>query len=224
MSLFLFKTVSPEDKSSMEAIFRLRYKVYVEEWGFEKAEDHPQGIESDRFDARAIQVATIRKADSRVVGTVRLIRDSAEGFPIERNMQVDSGPTPGQRGDAVEISRLCVTHEFNRRAEDRALHNDEYVEDDAREKIQQENRDPCNDVVMGMIRTLTRECRDQKIKYWYVAMARGLYILLRRRGIVFTPVGPEVNYHGLRSPYFGSVADILAKNQELSDIYHGRIS
>ena len=37
-----------------EALHRLRYQVYVEEYGFEKAADHPDGLEKDALDSHAI--------------------------------------------------------------------------------------------------------------------------------------------------------------------------
>jgi hypothetical protein len=53
------------------------------------------------------------------------------------------------------------------------------------------------------------------LKYWYAVMARGLFLLLKRRGIVFEPIGPEVEYHGLRRPYLGTIEDIKRSNPEL---------
>jgi hypothetical protein len=44
-------------------------------------------------------------------------------------------------------------------------------------------------------------------------MARGLYLLLKRVGILFEPIGPAMNYHGLRTPYLGRIDTML---QELT--------
>jgi len=46
------------------------------------------------------------------------------------------------------------------------------------------------------------------LTHWYAVMAKGLYLLLKKMGILFVPIGPEINYHGLRSPYLGSIEDI----------------
>ena len=40
-------------------------------------------------------------------------------------------------------------------------------------------------------------------------MAKGLYLLLKRVGILFEPIGPALYYHGLRTPYLGRIDTML---------------
>ncbi len=42
-----FRFLVVTSPAMMEAIHRLRYQVYVEEYGYEKPEDHPDGLEKD---------------------------------------------------------------------------------------------------------------------------------------------------------------------------------
>ena len=72
----------------LEETFRLRYRVYCEERGFERPEDHPDGLEVDRFDVHARHFASYNSGGN-MVGTVRIILHSDEGFPIERNCRLD---------------------------------------------------------------------------------------------------------------------------------------
>jgi putative hemolysin len=57
------------------AVYRLRYKVYVEEFGFEKAEDHLEGYEIDEYDSDSIHFAALNE-NQEVIGTLRMILNS----------------------------------------------------------------------------------------------------------------------------------------------------
>ena len=50
-------------------------------------------------------------------------------------------------------------------------------------------------------------------------MTKGLYILLKRFGIDFEPIGKPVDYHGIRTPYLGDIKkiehEVSIKNPEL---------
>jgi hypothetical protein len=46
-------------------------------------------------------------------------------------------------------------------------------------------------------------------------MTKGLYILLKKLGIIFQPIGEPVDYHGIRTPYLCEINKI---EQEMSKI------
>ena len=52
MSMITFKKVS--NLFELEEVYRLRYKVYCEEWGFERIENHPGERETDEFDEYSV--------------------------------------------------------------------------------------------------------------------------------------------------------------------------
>ena len=54
------------------------------------------------------------------------------------------------------------------------------------------------------------------LTHWYAVMAKGLFILLKRMGIIFKPIGPETDYHGLRTPYLGVIAEIEEEASRLN--------
>jgi N-acyl amino acid synthase of PEP-CTERM/exosortase system len=105
-----------------------------------------------------------------------------------------------------EISRLAVSKEFRKRFEDR------FIYDGTPEYIQQQEatheRRRRHEIVTGLYKCLYAESKKSGLTHWYAVMAKGLYILLKRMGILFKPIGPEIYYHGLRTPYLGSIADI----------------
>ena len=63
-------------------------------------------------------------------------------------------------------------------------------------------------VSFGLIATLFRASVDHKISYWYAAMEPSLSRLLARSGIVFTKIGPLMEYHGKRQPMIARVDDL----------------
>ena len=70
------------DDDVLKDTFRMRYEVYVDEFGFEDEADHPDGLETDEYEKESIHFACLNETDS-VVGTIRLVLHSDKGFPIE---------------------------------------------------------------------------------------------------------------------------------------------
>lgn len=216
MSIFDFRRITRND-SYYEKIFRLRFQVYVHEWGFERAEDHPDGIEIDEFDkqGQCLYVGAILKETGELLGTARVIMlpKAAESFPVEDHYL--------GRNLFGEISRLAVTKQFNRRIDDLLnvvkLGNISELPEATPARVEQRNIE--NDIVFGLYRAICVESKKEGLEYWYAAMARGLYLLLKRRGVNFTPLGPEKDYHGLRRAYVGYIPDVLRENQVLLDAY-----
>ena len=193
------------DKAELEEVFRLRYKVYCDEWGFEKAEDHPGGLEFDIFDSISRHFISLNET-CQIIGTIRIILNSEKGFPIENHCSIDADLSNVNRDKIGEISRLAVSKEFRKRFEDR------FIYDGTPEYIQQQEatheRRRRHEIVTGLYKCLYAESKKSGLTHWYAVMAKGLYILLKRMGILFKPIGPEIYYHGLRTPYLGSIADI----------------
>lgn len=193
------------DKSELEEVFRLRYKVYCDEWGFERPQDHPGGIEFDIYDSSAVHFVSLNEM-WQVIGTVRIILHSDKGFPLEKHCKIDADLSRLNRQKIGEISRLAVSKEFRKRSEDRFIYDGtaEYVEQQA--ALHERRRR--HEIVTGLYKCLYVESKKIGLTHWYAVMAKGLYILLKRMGILFEPIGPEIDYHGLRTPYLGAIADI----------------
>jgi len=193
------------DKAELEEVFRLRYKVYCDEWGFEKAEDHPGGLEFDIFDSISRHFISLNET-WQIIGTIRIILNSEKGFPIENHCSIDADLSNVNSDKIGEISRLAVSKEFRKRFED------QFIYDGTPEYIQQQaavhERRRRHEIVTGLYKCLYVESKKSGLTHWYAVMAKGLYILLKRMGILFKPIGPEIYYHGLRTPYLGSIADI----------------
>lgn len=101
--LLFEEAVTPEQK---DEVFRIRYRVYCSEKRWLDEADYPDGREKDVFDAHSVHFLA-RTEEGRAVGTVRLIMPSQQGFPIERNFDLQDIPPHS----ATEASRLAVLAE-----------------------------------------------------------------------------------------------------------------
>ena len=210
--LFEYRKV-PEGDPLLQEIYRLRYKVYVEEWGFERKEDHPAGIEKDGFDEHAAHFAVRKIGEEPIIGTIRVIGYSEKGFPIEKHCKIETDLSLFDKTRIGEISRLAVSKEYRKRAADAVYTDGRVVEESIVDGMYAGNRRMSNDIVLGLYKCIYQESIERGNQYILAVMARGLYLLLRRVGILFEPIGPEQNYHGLRAPYLGKIDTML---QELS--------
>ncbi len=173
----LVKQVTSEKELS--DVFRVRYRVYCLERGYERLEDYPNGLEMDEYDPHSIHF--IAYVDSLPIGTARLILPNALGFPVERYCNADIRAISPDINEAAEISRLAVSAEASRDLSiSRGL------------------------ITAGLIREMydANKSLDLGIKYAFTAMSKGLERMLMRCGICFIKAGVPVEYHGIRTPYY----------------------
>lgn len=223
MDYFDFEEIKKNDPRIAD-VFRLRYKVYVEEWQFECPKNHPLGIETDDYDIQSLHFAAIRRESSAIIGTARLIKHSTLGFPIEKYMKLERKIPENILRSTAEFSRLAVSKEYRRRAIDNVVYGKSFSDSQMLNLVEGERRKSENDIVLGIFKKMAEVASSEGITHLYVVMANGLYTLLKRRKINFEPIGPEMDYHGQRRPYFGAIEEILKDNEELLNLYkHGLV-
>jgi len=205
---FEFRRVtSPE---ALEEVFRLRYQVYCNECRFIRAEDYPDGFETDGYDGHAAHFGAYDK-EGRLVGSVRLILPSCGRFPIEEHcptLNVDPVKVPLRK--SAEISRLTISKLYRRRAQD-GLYYEPQVEDVPVQEKGQYFMRRVRPMAFGLYREMYQESKRLGIRYWYALMEKTLRTLLKIHGFVFNPIGPEVEFYGLVTPYLADVSE-LEKN------------
>ena len=185
----MISTIKVDPQNNLELlqkVLRLRYEVYCLERGFEKVEDHPNGFDCDPYDEQSIHLAALCEQSQEVVGTVRLIRHSELGFPLEKIFKVYLSSSNICKSCICEISRLSVPRKYR----------DNFA------------------IIRKLFLRLALESHDLGLTHWCAAMAKGLPVLLRRNNIHFQKIGPEIEYHGLRSPYFGSISEIVRQHED----------
>ncbi len=211
------QATSPELK---RAIYQLRHQVYVEEYGFEHPEDHPDGLEMDAYEPHSISLAVLDDTDM-VIGTVRLVLHSPQGFPIEHAVPhldfIGDKPAPCY---IAEISRLAISPAYRRRIEDGFYGVESYLRQeeggvlaDYKARRQQYERRKRPVIVLGLYRLLYQVSKRLGLTHWYMISEKKLWYTLRKYQIVFHQIGTPVDYHGVRIPYLGNIAEIEAHLQ-----------
>ena len=202
-----FAVISANTLGLQEQAYRLRYQVYCIENNFENPLDHPLEQEMDEFDNRSVHSVLIDRPNRAVVGTVRLIlpdpKSIEESFPIQR---VCNHPLLQRYGllnveRSAEISRFAISKTFCRRAED--YHPILLSRDEMRAAMP--------NLTLGLLNGIVRMSAENGISDWFAVMEPTLLRLLARFGIYFSPIGPMVDYHGMRQPCHAVMSNLLER-------------
>jgi N-acyl amino acid synthase of PEP-CTERM/exosortase system len=186
-------------------VFRLRHKVYCEELKFE--DEKPNQLEQDDFDAHSIHCYVKHVSSGNMAGTVRLISSSCddEQLPIEKYClhsitDHDFSPRAFPRDKICEISRLAVLEQFRRREQDKfsgaatgAINVDTYSGTELR----------CFPyIALCLYFSAASTAFHAKKEHAFVMMEPRLARSLAFVGIKFHQIGPVIDYHGRRAPFY----------------------
>ena len=211
------KFVEVNSEFLKEEIYRLRYDVYVSEFGFEKKEDHPSGLEKDIYDSHSVELAAIEQIDAKtqnVIGTIRLVLHSEHGFPIENAVPIDLAKKKPPIEKIAEISRLTISKDYRRRQGDGLYGVKSYLKASEAEILSNSDIPPNIKVriqpylVLGLFKEMYQVSKKLGITHWYMITEKKLWYALKRFDLIFRQIGEPVNYHGLRIPYLGIVEEI----------------
>ena len=215
-----------EDEEILKDTYRMRYEVYVDEFGFEKKEDHPGGFETDDYEDESIHFACLNEGNS-VVGTIRLVLDSPKGFPIENAVTTKFIGEKPHSSKIAEISRLTVSKDLRRRKEDGMYGVESYImekeggvlpDDGTIPEEMQGRKNPI--IVLGLYQVMYHESRRRGITHWYMITEEKLFYALKKYGFLFHQIGDPVEYHGKRIPYLAIIDDLLVNLKKQSpDMY-----
>ncbi|GGD75137.1 hypothetical protein GCM10011357_32660 [Lacimicrobium alkaliphilum] len=188
-----------------ETSFRMRHQVYCEELKFEP--ERASGMETDDFDPHSHHCVIEHKPSGNFAGTVRIVYSGSgnELLPIEKYCAeaislAEHAPWDFPRGEICEISRLAVPDQFRRRQMDKfkgaatgVINEDSYSEAELR----------CFPfIAVGLYMAAASIALEQGINHCFVMMEPRLARSLRLVGIPFKQIGPVVDYHGERAPYY----------------------
>lgn len=107
---FSFYTTS--DQVELDEIYKIRYRVYCEEYHYLEASKYPDRKERDEYDRHSIHLV-VRHNSGELAATARLILGSDIGLPIQNNFEISH--TIPKTGKTAEISRLIVARSYRRR-------------------------------------------------------------------------------------------------------------
>ena len=185
--------------------FGIRHHVYCDELKFEPLRDN--GLETDEFDSFSEHCLIRHMATGEFAGTVRLVRPKQqhEQLPIEK-FCIDSisdaalAPQNFSRHEIAEISRLAVPLQFRRRQMDRfdgaavgVINQQTYSESELR----------CFPfIAVGLYFAAAATAIEHGVHHAYVMMEPRLARSMSFVGIKFEQIGPVIDYHGRRAPYY----------------------
>ncbi|MDA3920203.1 MAG: PEP-CTERM/exosortase system-associated acyltransferase [Salinisphaera sp.] len=216
-----FEILGADTQALREQAFRLRYQVYCVERQYEARTNFLDCCERDTFDDHSMHILVRDRRSGEDKATARLVtagltRDRL--FPIEHSYPelltkygIDDNLLP--RARCVEISRFAISKERRERAGDR---NQRPVPTGAALDTRHqtlpggaENRRPL--VTFGLLLGLFRLGRVYDFTHCLAVMEPSLLRMLTRFGIRFIPIGPPVEYHGLRQPCYARVETLLSE-------------
>lgn len=196
------------------AAYKIRHNVYCEELKFEPTTAN--GLEMDEFDQYSRHSLIRHLTSGELAGTVRIVRplQSDELLPIEKFCMSsitrdDLNPQNFNRRDICEISRLAVPAAFRRRQMDRfagaatgVINQASYSETELR----------CFPfIAIGLYFAAAATAVESDIKHAFVMMEPRLARSMSFVGIRFEQIGPVIDYHGKRAPYYIS-RELLIKH------------
>lgn len=190
---------------------RLRYRVYCLERGFEDPAQNPGGLERDAYDGHAVQALLLHRMTGQALGTVRLVlhRSGAR----HGTLPIHSICRDPRLGDphilpfetTAELSRLAISKVI-RRCEGVDLYGDA-ARPDARVA---DGRCAVPQLTLGLMTVALQMGETYGVEQVCAVMEPALLRLVARFGLCFRPLGPLVEYHGLRQPCYARVDELLA--------------
>lgn len=227
-----FRVIPANTEELRNAGYRLRYRVYCLEFGYEAAGRFPDGLECDEYDPTALHCLVIHNSSDAVAACVRLVPgsegDEERRLPLEGNCadsldraQIDNLRLP--RRTICEVSRLAVDPGFRRRRGEQLTR----FGDPSHLRF-----DPAETRTLPLIAVSTYLAATAMTAIAartnvFAMMEPFLPRLMDRVGIHFQKVGATIEYHGWRAPYFIQTGTALQTMvPELRGLYgqiHGQL-
>lgn len=182
--------------ADLQKAFRLRYQVYCVEKQYESC-DERRGLEFDSFDDQSVHTLLV-DAQENAVGNVRLIlpnyKQLDQSFPIQK---ICNHKMLHDRqfifGGAAEVSRFAISKSLGEKGQRVA---------------------PSLPVLsLGLMRGVVRMSREHGVDELFAVMEPALIRLLARCSVHFAPIGPVVDYHGMRQPCHANLSRLLQRTE-----------
>ncbi len=220
-----FSVVFANTRELKELAYRIRYNVYCEEFKFESLENCPNKMEQDEYDELALHGLIIHKNTNIPAACVRLVPAIGDGHDIQLPFEkycaesLDRSLIESfnlERQTECEISRLAVDGLFRKRNGESLTRFGDINLDFSKE----EQRTFLLIAVAAFLAATAMTILSGKTNV-FAMMEPFLPRLLKRSGIIFERVGKDIDYHGIRAPYFGTTQSAIDNMRpELLELYH----
>lgn len=205
-----FESRVARTQHEVEAVLRVRYKVYCEEAAYFSPESYADQLEWDIYDDRSLQAMLIYRPAEFVVGAVRLIlaprdTDTLDIFPFQEVCppeRYEDLKIPWET--TAEISRFCLTRELAGaigRTSPQVFQS--LAEGDLPTSLEPRQFARCAKV--GLIRGVFEMTAQAGVTHWFAVMEPHFLKSLEKLGVHFRYLGGPIDYYGLRQPCVGEV-------------------
>lgn len=209
---------------SKQEVYALRHQVYCEELHYE--DEKPGQIECDEFDERAIHCCIRHLGSQQLAGTLRLItaNNADELLPLQKFCSAalthpHLHPQYLLPRQICEISRLAVPAAFRKRQSDQFAGVATGAINESTFSVQELRFFPYIAISLYMA-AIAMTYKTRRF-HTFVMMEPRLARSLNFVGIHFQPIGPCIDYHGKRAPYY---IDSRTIKTELSPGYRKLLS
>jgi N-acyl amino acid synthase of PEP-CTERM/exosortase system len=209
-------------RGQLQSVYRIRYRVYCEEFGYEPLENFPDHLETDEFDENSSHCLVIHKSTGMPAGCARLVHvDEHSLMPMEKFCGSCMDPEilrsfDGRRDTICEFSRLAVDGAFRRRAGEKTTRFGEISSLDIT------FREERTFSLIAVSTILAAFAMSDLIgrRNCFAMMEPFLPRLVKRSGIIVHPAGTETDYHGKRAPYFFETQEAVGGMvEEMQEFY-----
>jgi N-acyl amino acid synthase of PEP-CTERM/exosortase system len=221
-----FKVEIALTEAQQKQVYGVRYRVYCEEFKYEAVDLFPDQLEVDEYDQFSRHCLIVHRETGLTAGCVRMVPALGDilqaPLPLEKycassidkecidNLSLD-------RQTVCEISRLAVDGAFRRRTGENLTRFGKI--EGLHFSIQEQRTFSLIAVACFLAATALTEM-DKRTNV-FAMMEPFLPRLMDRSGIHFQRVGRDIDYHGIRAPYFITTQSALDNMQtELLDLYH----
>ncbi len=207
-----FEIIEANTPELLKTVFDLRYRILCVHNvipGFD-TNNYPNELESDQYDSHSIHFLLRHRPTNTFIGTTRLILpnplDPMDKFPTELNTHFYPGFVldSSSRKHATEVSRFAILSDFFKRKGERHMLSQST---EIGCKAQERRRFP--HPMLGLVVGLIQLCARNNIYHLISAMEPALNKLLGFYSLQMNPIGPPADYHGLRTPYYLYLPDLL---------------
>ena len=200
-----------DDPHLLEQSYRLRYQVYCVERQFLQADDYPNQLEIDSWDADSVHVGAIDDL-GQLAATARIVKPNRDGLPLFRHCSVFPLVTPLDDPGTmtVEISRVSISRRYARRPGDVLLGGVVVPGTDPGAAIVagHERRRRSGEPLLTLLKAGASAARSLGASHLIFAIERALQRWLTHYGFPCRLSGPEAEYYGRVAPYIISLAEL----------------
>ena len=220
-----FSVELADTEEQKRQVYSVRYRVYCEEFQYEATDCFPDQLEYDEYDQYSKHCLIRHKQTGRPAGCVRLVPainiKELTPLPLEKYCMesLDKNLIDNlmlEREQQCEISRLAVDVDFRRRTGETLTR---FGEVNGLEFSPQEQR-TFSLIAIACFLSATVLTEMENRTSVFAMMEPFLPRMMARSGINFQKVGRDMNYHGVRAPYFITTQSALTNMKaDLRELY-----